>query len=369
MRAAPQQAAATGAGQTISIDPLVDPRWDAFLDETAGARLCHSSAWLEVLQRTWGYQPMHLAYETERGIEAVLPLLGVHSRVTGRRLVSLPFSGPAGPVGRSPEAVERLIESAIGLTSAGRYSYLNIQSTSEQLGADRGRFTTLAPFVCSVVPLPGDAAELWRSIQVRSLKKAIRQARRRGVVVRVSDDPADLRIFNRLYLQTSRKHGIPPPPLALFDNMWRVMQPRGMLFLLLASVGERVIGAQICFGYKNVLSAAYVGIDYQALRTYHQVKMLDWAAIELACARGYSQYDLLQSPERNEGLRRYKRVFGATESPMHYHYYPKVGSTALLRDVMVGRRWGVGKLARAGVRRLPDAGLRALGSVLFKHLG
>ena len=356
-------------GRIISIDPLADPRWDAFLAHHPEARLSHSSAWLEVIQRTYGYRPAHLAYETDEGILGVLPLVSIRSPFTGSRLVSLPFSGPAGPIGSSGCVIDALVGAALSVTSQGRYSYLNIQSRAEQLTSDDGRLTRLTPFVSSLLPLSDDPVQVWNNIPFRALKQEIKQARERGVTVRVSDDLADLRAFYELSVQTSRKHGMPPQPYGLFESMWGILKPKQMLSLFVATLNDRVIGAQICFQFKDVFSVGYVGADYQALKYYHPIKLLDWATIEWACSNGFRHFDLLQSHVRNKGLRWYKRSFGATEVPVTYYYFPKVGSTAVLRDVLVGRRWGVGKLVQPVVRRLPTPGLKMVGNSIFRHMG
>ena len=92
------------SGRIIPIDPLADQRWEHFVGAHPLAHFCHTSAWLEVLRRSFGYQPAHLAYEQNGQVLGVLPLMAIRSRFTGRRLVSLPFSGPAGPLGDAPDA-------------------------------------------------------------------------------------------------------------------------------------------------------------------------------------------------------------------------------------------------------------------------
>ena len=75
------------------IDPLTDPRWDRFLQQHPRASVFHSTPWLEALRRTYGYRPV--AYTTSaphEDLENGLVFCRVESWLTGRRLVSLPFS-------------------------------------------------------------------------------------------------------------------------------------------------------------------------------------------------------------------------------------------------------------------------------------
>src|SRR5436190_1088254 len=82
---------------------------------------------------------------------------------------------------------------------------------------------------------------------------------------------------------------------------------------------------------------AFAGTDYRFLR-YFPVKATDWAVIEWACQQGFRRFDFLQSHVKNDGLRWYKRSFGAVESLMTYHYYPNTGSVFRAREALIGGR-------------------------------
>jgi CelD/BcsL family acetyltransferase involved in cellulose biosynthesis len=353
--------------QVVRIDPTRDPRWDAFVTAHPDGRLCDSSGWLEILARTFGYEPVHLAHEVGGVIDGVLPLCRVASPFTGNRLVSLPFSGPAGPFG-TPDAVRALVAEAARLMSVLGCRYLNIRtSRSAPVDAFDG-FTAIAPFVTSRVPLVGNAEVTWRRIPNRKVRQEIAVGRRQGLTCAVSDDRNDLRPFYRLFTETSRKHGIPPQPRRLFDAMWDGLHASGILKLFVTRWNGRVVTAQLCFAFGDVLSAGFVGIDYRFLK-HHCVKVTDWGGIAWACQRGFSVYDFLQSHVDNRGLRWFKRSFGAVESPVTYYYYPRMDPTATLREALIGRGSPVAAVVKAMVRRLPAPGLRLLGELTYRHMG
>ena len=94
-----------GEGQPIAmtmvyrIQPLQDPRWGAFLERHPRASVFHTVAWLEALQRTYGYEPV--AYTTsppDGALQNAILFCLVDSWLTGRRLVSLPFSDHCEPL-------------------------------------------------------------------------------------------------------------------------------------------------------------------------------------------------------------------------------------------------------------------------------
>jgi GNAT acetyltransferase-like protein len=161
---------------------------------------------------------------------------------------------------------------------------------------------------------------------------------------------------------------VPPPPYRHFELMVELLAPRRMLQVFEARLDGRLIASMLCFTFKNIFSAGYIGIDYRSLPA-HPVKAVDWAALAWAAQAGYQEFDFLQSHVRNAGLRWYKRSFGAIEVPVTYHYFPRVGGTAQLRELLVGRRAGPASLARGLVRHLPTPALRALGALVFPHVG
>ena len=75
------------------IDPLSDPRWPEFLQRHPDAAIFHTPEWIEALRRTYGYEPV--VYTTSSpgsDLTNGIPFCRINSWLTGRRLVSLPFS-------------------------------------------------------------------------------------------------------------------------------------------------------------------------------------------------------------------------------------------------------------------------------------
>jgi CelD/BcsL family acetyltransferase involved in cellulose biosynthesis len=355
------------AGGVVRLDARRDPRWDAFVSAHPHGRLCDTSAWLEVLERTFGYEPVTLAHEVDGRLHGILALCRIRSRLTGSRLVSLPFSGPAGPIG-DPPAVACLLAEARRLMTALGCGHLNIRTQDRHPAGAFDGFTSVAPFVSSHVLLDKDPAEVWRRIPIRSVRSEIRIGRSRGLTWRIADSKDDLGTFYRLFTETSRKHGIPPQPRRMFDLMWELLHPGRVLHLFLVALDGRVVTALLCFAFRDVMTAGFVGTDYRELRL-HPVKVADWAALSWACREGYRVFDFLQSHVQNHGLRWYKRSFGAVEVPVAYHYYPGTDPTSRLRETLIGRSSPIAAGVKAVVRRLPSPGFRLLGELTYRHMG
>ena len=76
------------------INPADDARWDAFVSDHPEGSVFHHSDWQKVIQTTFSQvEPLHVAAENSDGeLQGVLPLYSISSRITGKRLVSIPFS-------------------------------------------------------------------------------------------------------------------------------------------------------------------------------------------------------------------------------------------------------------------------------------
>jgi len=137
------------------IDPLWDPRWQALLARDSRASIFHHPSWLDALRRTYGYQPTVLTTTPPGGeLTNGVVLCRVDSWLTGRRMVSLPFSDHCEPLAESPrrsciavELLEIVAEGAPKVLSGMDESIRQAGSCSfPRCAAYSGRERTLSPF-------------------------------------------------------------------------------------------------------------------------------------------------------------------------------------------------------------------------------
>jgi hypothetical protein len=82
------------------INPLEEPRWDAFVANHPYGWVCHLSRWGSLIERCFKHIRAHfLADFDERGeIVGGLPIYEVRSHLTGNRLVSIPYATLCDPL-------------------------------------------------------------------------------------------------------------------------------------------------------------------------------------------------------------------------------------------------------------------------------
>src|SRR5215212_163503 len=97
------------------LDPRTDERWREFVGRAPGTTIFHHPAWLRLLSDQYGHTFEACCIVDERGaIAGGLPWARIESRLTGRRLVALPFSDACAPLldGASEEELAAALDEA-----------------------------------------------------------------------------------------------------------------------------------------------------------------------------------------------------------------------------------------------------------------
>src|SRR5208282_4900386 len=95
--------ASVGVGSSVAhvyeVNPLLDFRWEVLVSSHPRASLFHSTNWLKALQTSYGYDPVVVTTcSPDATLTNGLVFCRVKSWLTGRRLVSLPFSDHCEPL-------------------------------------------------------------------------------------------------------------------------------------------------------------------------------------------------------------------------------------------------------------------------------
>src|SRR5437764_6167751 len=117
---------------------LPDTSWQVFLEQDGTPSFYHSQAWLDLITKLYGYSVMLLTTSNQAGqITGFLPLCSMHSPLTGRRLVSLPFSDSSPIVATDDASANDLIDQAIGLAQGQKVRYLELRPGINEVAAKR----------------------------------------------------------------------------------------------------------------------------------------------------------------------------------------------------------------------------------------
>lgn len=341
-----------------TLDPLRDPRWDDFISQHSSASVFHSPPWLEAVRRTYGYTP--IVYTTSPPsipLSNGIVLCQIKSWLTGRRMVSVPFSDHCEPLLDSASAAAAILEELRNAMNAGKWKYVELRPTSELPDLD-GAVKSPSHYL-HLLDLRFAAEELLRRTHKTCVQRPIRRAEREGLVYEHGNSERLLNAFYRLMVQTRRRHQLPPQPIQWFRNLAACMGHR--LRVRVAFKDGKEIASILTLQHKDVVVYKYGCSDamYQSLGG---TQFLFWKTIVEAQGAGLTCMDFGRSDADNPGLIAFKDRWGAKSSMLTYLRWSRKG----VPDLTGRRRSGVVKQLFA---MMPDAVLQATGRILYRHVG
>jgi CelD/BcsL family acetyltransferase involved in cellulose biosynthesis len=337
------------AEETLGRIELDDPRWVDFVSRHPQATPFHHPRWAAFLAECYGMRAFALAQTDAAGAPtAGLPLIEV-SRLRRRRWIALPYTDRlaplAGPGGDGPLARALAAErERSGVTAI------------ELRSALPGAFGEDAAWL-HLLRLDADPAVVAAGMRA-NVRRNIRKAERSGVEVRAGTSAADLvESFYRLHVATRRRQGVPVQPRRFFTLFWERLIESGLATVLLGQVdGAAVAGA--VFMTWNGTTIYKFGASDPAFAEYRVNNLVMWRAIQDACAAGSHTFDFGRTDDDGDGLRAFKRSWGADELRLTYSTLsdaaPEAGSHRA--EALIG----------AVLRRSPPAMTRLAGELLYR---
>ena len=343
-----------------TLDPLASPdEWDRECRAHAGATVFHTAAWARVLATTYGHQPLYLRFRQAHGSAALVPLMEVKSLVTGRRAVCLPFSDYCAPLLPEGVTLAHLQAPLEDLAREHRWKYLELRGGALPATPE----TTLPPsFHGHELDLRPGQESLWNGLD-GSVRRALRKAQSHGLQLRVAHDEAALRGYFELHTLTRQRHGLPPQPWAFFRQLHRekLIGPDSG-FVVSASAQGRPVAAAVFLRCGTTAVYKFGASDERAWDCRPN-NLVMWEGIRHLVATGAHTLHFGRSSIGQEGLRRFKLSWGATESAISYLQY-----------LPLSRTWGAlipkpdRPLVHAVFRRLPLVMNCWAGRLLYPHL-
>ncbi len=122
------------------IDPLRDLRWAALVEQRPQSSVFHSAPWIEALRRTYGFEPVvFTTSQPGAALENGMAFCYVRSWITGRRLISLPFSDHCEPLVDNA-ADQQILTNALAATlQREKLKYFEVRA-HDPLGGPAGTF-------------------------------------------------------------------------------------------------------------------------------------------------------------------------------------------------------------------------------------
>ena len=346
------------------IEPLTDPRWNILLDGHPCASVFHTRSWLNALQATYGYEPVAFT-TTQPGAELQNAVLfcRVNSRLTGERLVSLPFSDHCDPLIEARSDLAPIISELEGELCKRKLRYVELRPRAP-LDGIHPSLQPHASFRLHEIDLAPDIQTVLQNCHKASIQRKLCRARREGITYEEGRSGDFIDALYRLLIMTRRRHQVPPQPRRWFESLVHYFGEA--LKIRIACRGGQPIAAILTLRYKDTMMYKY-GCSDAHLHRLGGMPLLLWRAIQDAHENSMQLFDLGRTDSDNAGLITFKSRWGAR--PADLAYFRIVAPPGRASFDSLGRGgWAVRKVRQA-LARLPDPVFRSAGAFLYRHIG
>lgn len=341
--------------RSIPIDPLQVHGWDGLLAANPGSHFFQGTPWARVLRDTYGHRPFYFCSISSSGIDALLPVMEISSRIAGTRGVSLPFTDSV-PVLNFGSGDAGLHDAALAFGASKGWRHFESRSGLK----DWPGSTASVSFYRHIISLEGGEGPVYQRLG-SAVRRGVRKANNGQLKVEFSTSPEAVRSFYKLHIGTRRRHGVPPQPFRFFENIARHILAPGHGFVSTVRVENRPIASAVFFRYQRQAVYKFGASDYhfQHLRPNN---LLIWESMKRCMTEGCLSLDLGKTSLANAGLRRFKLDFGAAEETLDYARFD------LKRRLFIQSTDRSEGLMNKVFRCFPSRLFQLAGQILYPHL-
>jgi len=333
-------------------------QWDEFVESHPDGTPYHLSCWLRTIHETYSFKPLLYVVKKDDGsIFGILPFFLVKSWVTGRRLVSLPFSDYGGPLFLDKGEEAQLLKNIIH-EHGKSVKYIEIRSKLTE-GSD---FIAYNYYKRHVLYLDISLSVLRKNIDKRTIQYSIRKAEKKGIEIKKENSPMGMNAFYRLNMLTRKKHGVPCQPRKFFEKLLENVISKGHGFILLAFYDSKAVASSLFLMCNNTIHYKYNASDPDYMKKISPNHSLTYQAIREGCERGFTGFDFGRTSRDNLGLMRYKNMWGSKVFDIPHYYYPQIKGASSTEESS-----GLYRGMTHSWRLLPSPIIEKIGPLIYKH--
>ncbi len=348
--------------RVYQLDPISDARWSELVGRHPNASIFHTVGWLDALRKTYGYQPtVFTASPPDEPLKNGLVFSQVESWITGRRLVSLPFSDHCDPLCNDAHELSSLLQFLQSQLDVQKWKYIEIRPThwNPLASGDSVQFLPGPSYSLHVVDLRPPLNAILKGLDKNSVQRRIRRANRSSIVEKCGRSEDLAREFYRLFVVTRKRHRIPPVPYAWFQNLLQTLG--SAIEIRMAYHNAAPIAGIVTLRFRDVVYFKY-GCSDASYNKLGVTPWLFWQAISDAKGSGATSFDLGRTLNTNLGLLKFKNNWAPNPQPLVYWQYPYISGLESVED------WKLHTANRV-FSRMPNWMLKLAGNVAYRHIG
>jgi lipid II:glycine glycyltransferase (peptidoglycan interpeptide bridge formation enzyme) len=291
-----------------------------FIQTMDNSSIYHTLDWKEIIQDSYGFQPLYIIAKEKDAIIGSLPLFKVGSFLRGQRLVCIPFSHYVEILAKDNSAVgEMLTFLKTYFENNSAYKYISIHNSQGYIRSPAFR-RKVSYYSCRLELKNRDLNNIWDSFD-GNVRKGIRKAEKSGIEVIKGDSLDSYKGFYRLIELTRREQGAPVYPFRFIYNLYDKLLPKNMCRLYLALYRREVIAGILMLLYKRYAIYGYGGSvrGTEILKTRPN-NLLFWDAIQDCLRERYEVFDFGSTPFSHKGLLQFKKQWGTKLEELSYSF-------------------------------------------------
>lgn len=321
--------------------------WDEYIRGSSTATFFHQIGWKNAIEGTFGYKAYYLmavdddspsltlptrgreqknnpmegkeqeknpTEVRERAVRGILPLFLIKGLLSGKALVSMPFSVYGGVCADDGETAKLLIEYAKQLTKEEGANYLELRSKTASFNGmpEKDLYATF------IKELPKNTADCLENLP-RKCRAACRKGLNLGLKADVSHplNMTTLKEFYNIYAVSVRNLGSPIFPFSFLENLAREFKEN--ITVLSVTYNNKPVAGVLTFLFKDTIMPYYAGSLPQYFK-YQPNNVMYLKLMEYGAERGYRYFDFGRS-KKGTGSYDFKTFFGFEPQPLHYQYF------------------------------------------------
>jgi hypothetical protein len=345
-----------------TIDPLKDRRWPELVNRHPDASVFHTQGWLNALKATYQYEP--IAFTTSApgaDLRNGIVVCAIRSWLTGRRLVSLPFSDHCHPLIDSANDLRDLLRFADGLRKREHWKYVELRPIHEFPLVEEmsGMFPESERYALHLLSLVPELNELQRSFHKDCVQRKVRRAERECLEYETGRTELQLQKLYSLLKLTRHRHRVPPQPVEWFRNVMKFAGDSARIHI--ASKDGLPVAGIFTLSQGRKVVYKYGGSDARR-NNLGGMPLLFWKSIQSAKESGAIEFDFGRSDLGNPGLIAFKDHWATRSLVLTYRRCQEMETTAKAAI------WKT-EIPRRTFASLPAAMQASIGKHLYRHIG
>jgi hypothetical protein len=334
-----------------------DPGWLRLLSDHPDSSVFHTQEWANALLQTYGHRTCVLTTSPPgQAITNGVVLTSIDSRLTGRRLVSVPFADHCEPLAASQDNAAALCSGIVATLAENRFGYAELRPIRQHDASYLTPFHASRSFALHKLQLSPTLNQLFASFHKDCIQRKILRAERERLEYDEGTDDSLLRRLYSLMLLTRRRQAIAIPPFSWFRNLVACMGHRAKVRIALKA--GQPVASILTLQHERTMVYKYGSSD-DKFHAVGGIPFLLWRAIRDAKSENLHEFDFGRTDLYNHGLLKFKDRWGACRTPLTYWRFP-VSSQSNRRAVgLTNRICAV----------LPDVCMRLVVEMLYRHVG